>query len=443
MSASTGGRVLVLMNGLGLGGTEINAVQFAAQVREQGFESVLVGPADSLPPGASIRDVAWDYGVEIRDYERQPTVRAGARLLSTLACDVSADLVHVYGQRRMRAAYLGPCRLARRPLVLTNYDMEHNPFTLRGVPLVVGTRYLAEELTERPGEVTLISPPVDIAQDSQDAVDGAAFRRAHGVREDQILVTWVGRLASEMKAPAIRDLIAAVELLDRDRVVVAVVGTGDAEAELRALADGTNDRLGRPAVRFLGAMTDPRPAYAAADVEVGMGSSAARSLAFARPVVAVGEAGWSLRFDEETADGILRNSFWSDVPVADGARRLTDQLRPLVDDAGLRERLGRFGRGFAERSFGLPAMAERLAGVYTRALAGYGPRDWARDVELELAAASCKLTRRWAPPADAGAEYELSERTVRRFRARVARGSRAVDIPGQPSGEPERVGARS
>jgi len=420
-------RVLVEAKSLVIGGTEINAVQFAAQVREHGWEPTVIVPSDSRPLGPTIHDVARELGIEVREYDRQPTVCAAARQLSRFAADSGADLVHVYSQRRMRAAYLGPCRFGRRPLVVTAYEMSVSPFTLRGVPLVVGTKYLDEELALRPGATVMISPPVDVASDAPDPAAGRVFRRERGIRDDELLVVWVGRLAEAMKAPAIRDLIAAAELIDRSDVVFLLVGAGDAEAALRAQAAEANRRLGRDAVRLAGPMADARPAYAAADIGVAMGGSAARTLAFGKPLVAVGEAGWSKRFDPASASGIFRNSFWSDVRFPDGARRLASELAPLLSDAAMRAELGAFGRRFAMRSFGLPAMAEALANLYERALTEYGLRAWSRDLDLELAAAAHLVGRTFRPSADLDVEYRFSRAAAERLRLRVPPARRAAD----------------
>ncbi len=51
-----------------------------------------------------------------------------------------------------------------------------------------------------------------------------------------------------------------------------------------------------------GAMVDPRPAYAAADVVVGMGGSALRGMAFGKAVIVVGERNFAEIFDPDTAE---------------------------------------------------------------------------------------------------------------------------------------------
>ena len=172
------------------------------------------------------------------------------------------------------------------------------------------------------------------------------------------------------------------------------MGSGDAEARLRGLGQEVNARLGREAVVFTGPMADPRAAYASADIALGMGSSAARALAFGRPLIVLGEFGWSRRFGPETAEKLFRNSFWSDTCSANAVDDLVRDIDELAADPVRRAGLRRFGREFSEANFGLDAMTARLASVYRAAGADYRPRDWVRDLSLEWSAVSERWSNR-------------------------------------------------
>jgi hypothetical protein len=53
-------KVLVQLNSLALGGSQINAVDLAAATAEHGYDCVLVGPKGSRPDGPSLVDVAGE-----------------------------------------------------------------------------------------------------------------------------------------------------------------------------------------------------------------------------------------------------------------------------------------------------------------------------------------------------------------------------------------------
>lgn len=375
--------VLVQLNSLALGGTQINAVDFARAVQPYGFRSVLIAPADTRPTsGASLFDVAREHGVRLETYDTSTGVFTGrATSMERFARATRSDLVHVYGENGdHRTAFWGPCFVGRRPLVHTVYEMSVSETTYRYTSLIVGTGYLVDDLRGRPGPTTLISPPVDLESDAPDAKLGLSFRRSEGIDPQAFLMVIVSRLDRVMKGYPTEVAVRAAGRLRPDAVLV-VVGTGDDEARLRGIADDVNARSGREAVRFIGATADPRPAYAAADLVLGMGGSAARALAFGRPLIVQGESGTAELFTPEASADLFRRSFWSPEEAEAPVERLVALIESIVERPERRHELGRFGRTFAVSHFGLPAMAERLAQVYEQALrAPHARRGWVLDL---------------------------------------------------------------
>lgn len=376
-------RVLVHLNSLELGGTQINAVDFADELRGRGIVSILVGDSRSAGEGPSLADYARTRDVRVEAYEPEPGMLAHARQLRRMADELSVDLIHVYGMwGAARPTYWGPSLFGRLPWAQTVYEMTVTPVVHRHMPLVVGTGYLVEELAGRPGRTILVSPPVDLDADAPDTARGGAFREEHGLGDGPLLGI-VSRLDSRMKATAIEVASEAMRDLAEADATLFIVGGGDAEDRLRAVANEVNEAVRRPAVRLLGPMSDPRSAYAAADVVLGMGGSAARALAFGRPLIVQGEAGWSQLFEEDSAASLARSSFWSPIRPHDPVSDLVTIARPLLADSARREGLSRFGREFAVGRFGLEAMSDRMAQFYSAALGSYGRREWLLDLPRE------------------------------------------------------------
>jgi glycosyltransferase involved in cell wall biosynthesis len=300
-----------------------------------------------------------------------------------MADRLNVDLVHVYGMwGAARPTYWGPARFGRLPWVETVYEMSVTPVVLRHMPLIVGTGYLVDELADRPARTILVSPPVDLAADAPGMADAESFRREHGLG-DGVLLGIVSRLDSRLKAVAIEVALESMRHLADTGATLFVVGGGDAEEKLRGVADAVNAAVGRPAVRLLGPMSDPRAAYSAADVMLGMGGSAARSLAWGKPLIVHGEAGFSQLFDEHTAPALARSSYWSPERPADPVGDLVRIARPILADERRREELGEFGRHFATERFGLEAMSDRMAEFYAAAVGEYGFRQWSADLPRE------------------------------------------------------------
>jgi glycosyltransferase involved in cell wall biosynthesis len=368
--------VLVKLNSLELGGTQLNALDFARGVAAHGVASILVGYRETMPSsGPNLLDVASDRGLEVELLDKGASqAEAGswatrfrrAQELAEFADRREIDVVHSYSAAEARAAFWGPCRLGRRPHVITAYEMAVPRRVYTTPPLVVGTQYLVEDLAGRRGPVHLISPPVDLRADRPDESAAVEFARTWGLESNRLTVVVVTRLAESMKARGVEVAVQAMEELGGDGVDLVVVGGGEAEQRLRARANIVNERVRRRVVVFTGPLADPRPAYAAADVVIGMGGSAARGLAFGKPLIVTGENGWFRTFMPDTAADLFRNSFWSLDTDPDPVRSLVAQVRAL-GDPGVRVPLGLFGREFAEAHFGMDAMVRRLADVYREA----------------------------------------------------------------------------
>lgn len=399
----TGKTVLVQLNSLALGGTQLNAVDLAWAVESFGYRSVLYGPADSLPRDGTpnLLDSASSRGLKIEPYERaRGVLRRGANALDTRASQIGADIVHVYGaDAEPRTAFWGPCRGGRRPFVHTIYEMSVDANAYSHNSLIIGTGYLRDELAGRPGPTALISPPVDTIGDSPNRLIGEQFREGRFGR-DQLLIVIVSRLDKWMKAYPVETAIRAMAYLADTGAALVVVGSGTEEGRLMELGTRINQLAGRNLVEFTGAMADPRPAYAAADIALGMGGSAARSLAFGCPLVVQGEFGTSEVFHPESSASLYRRSFWNPGAQPNAAENLADILAELINAPARRRELSDFGRYFAEETFSLNAMSERLASVYDRSLTSYGRMSWLRDLNHEVPELAKSLRRRLDRVAD-------------------------------------------
>ncbi len=355
-------RVLVGLSRLELGGMQLNAIDLAASLRDRGHEVQLFGERE---PDLSVLDVAAARGLTVGLVE--PTQRRATRLASALSELVErhrSDVVHAYGSWLGWGSFLGPHRRWGTPLVTTVYTHYVPRWLPRTPHLVVGTAELVDA-TRRwyRGPVHLVEPPVDVRRDDADAVDPGEFLRAHRLDPDNRRIVIVSRLASTMKLEGLQRAIAAVEALSGETVDLVLVGSGDAQAELQDRADRANARIGRRAVVLTGALADPRPAYAAADLVLGMGGSAIRALSFGKPLVVLGERGFSLPFDERTVEVFLGQGFYGigngDVP----ASQLTQQIRGFLDDPTRMKAAGLLGRRMAVERFSLEAASARLEGV--------------------------------------------------------------------------------
>ena len=358
-------KVIVYPHSLGIGGSQINAVDCAAAVRDTGHDVAVFGTPGPLVD--RIKALGLPF-VAAPIPRRRPDLRV-MRALLALARDQRADLVHAYEWPPALEAYYGPRLQAGIPVLFTIMSMAVAPFLPGSMPLVVGTRQVERRTAARHrGPVALLEPPVDTVGDHP-GVDPAGFRRDHGLRAGERVVVIVSRLAVELKLEGLERSIAAVGRLARDRPVrLVIVGDGEAAGRLAGLAAEVNDRLGHRAVVLTGALLDPRPAYAAADVVVGMGGSILRGLAFGKPAVVLGERGFSEVLTPASIDRFMWQGFYG---VGDGdlrPDRLCKQLAGLLADEALLRELGRFSREVVCSRYSLQAAGQRLDALYQAAV---------------------------------------------------------------------------
>lgn len=377
MSAAAPVRVGIVLEGLALGGCPLNALDLARTLRARGHH-VVVAAVDEQPR-VSVEPHARRAGFDIVRIPADAGLFGRARHLRDLARTHDLDVVHVFASWLGRSAVLA-CGLRRGTVpVVLNWLMD-NEFTTTGrTSLVVGTGGLHREAVAAHGPRSyLLEPPVDLSNDRPDAAAGTAFRLAHGIDDDELVLALVGRLDEltpeqlanhgVAKMPGV--LLAMDALLAPGAPVVrlVIVGDGSGMERVRARAAEVNATLGRPAVVLTGSLDDPRPAYAAADVGLAMGGSALRVLAHARPLVVLGDRGFSLAFGPGTLEQFLDDGYYGRTAPRDPVANLWTQVGPLLD-ADERRRVGEWGLRFVRARYGLEAGAERLEQIYREALA--------------------------------------------------------------------------
>ena len=364
-------RILVYPHDLGIGGSQINAIDLAAGVAEAGHDVVVYAVPGPLVDYIKQRGLRY---IPARRLRYRP---APSRIvqLAAIAARERIDLIHAYEWSTCLDAYYGAGLVMGVPMVCTVLGMIVMPYVPALVPLIMGTAELGDAARRvQRGGVWVLEPPIDTVNDHP-GIDGSAFRRAHSVSDNELLVVTVSRLALDLKIDALVRAIDAADLLaGRYPVRLVLVGGGAAHEARLQRAKAGNDRWGREVISLPGPDLDPRPAYAAADVVVGMGSSALRALSIGRPVIVQGEKAFSEVFEPATLDIFMRQGFYGLADNAEGPARLAGQLEGLLADPDRRKRLGSFGRQIVTERFSLERAVRVQLEIYEEVLRQPGRR---------------------------------------------------------------------
>jgi glycosyltransferase involved in cell wall biosynthesis len=365
-------RLLVGLHHLELGGSQLNALDLAVAARDHGHHVVVFATyQDEIGPVAEkVRATGLPLVLAHEDRTDPgflPVRPAVARALSRLVAKERIQVVHAYEEPLILDSFYGPHLRFGTPLVWTIYGTCVAWWLARYPQLIVGTHELADlagPLRAQPP--VLIEPPVNTDSDSAALVDGAAFRYEHGLGTD-IVAGIVSRLEPHMKADGIQQAMGAVQILDDPRLRLVVTGEGPSFAELNAHAEQINGALGRHAVVMTGPLADPRPAYAAADIALGMGSSALRAMAFGKPLIVLGMRGFAKPFVPEGAEEFLVGGFYGYGSGDLDPAPLAASIRDLADRPEHRAELGAYGRQLVWDRFSLKAASATLEDIYTTA----------------------------------------------------------------------------
>jgi glycosyltransferase involved in cell wall biosynthesis len=182
---------------------------------------------------------------------------------------------------------------------------------------------------------------------------------------DQVTVLFAGRLSKQKRPELFIDL--AVRLLrefPQGQLTFQVAGDGPLRAHLESLA--TDAGLPNNVFSFLGVRTDMNTIYRQSDILVltsgheGTPNVVLEAMAHGIPVVATKVGGVPEILSAECGIVVEPSDF-------DGLCTATARL---LQDPDLRSQMGRNARKYVEDIHSLPAMRERLIGIYSKLVEG-------------------------------------------------------------------------
>jgi glycosyltransferase involved in cell wall biosynthesis len=355
------------------------------RLRDEGYEVTAIsrpGPWVEEVERAGIRHVAWPSAT--RAWSPRADVRAFRELVGILRRE-RFDLVHTHNPKPGVLGRLA-ARLAGVPRVVNTvhglYAAPDSPLARRLAVLAVeavaarlGDLELyqsAEDLAwcrrrrvVLPRRAVLLGNGVDLERFRPDAVPAGrvtTLRRELGIPEGDRVVGTVGRLVAEK---GYRELAAAARALRGAGRRVTFLGVGPADPE-------KPDALGRVGEDLVltGWRDDVRDLLAVMDVFVlaswreGLPRSAIEAAAMGRPLVLTRIRGCR-EVARDGVEGLL-------VPPRD-AGALARAIGALLDDDGLRERMGAAARARAVERFDERRVTDTIVRCYARLLDGAAP----------------------------------------------------------------------
>lgn len=399
---ATPGRVLMVSESLGRGGSERQLVAVAEGLLRRGFDVRVLSFADSDPDVPGYEGELQRLGVEVvhglkNSADVQPhllgdlgSVRpeGAARLptwmqwrvasLAQLVATLRPEVVHAWGDGPGSATLLATGALGLRQIVVQQGSLA---IVRRGHPGSALIRTIYRALLGRNG-VSIVNNSLAGAIDNErwiglprggigvryngllaDTVRVPApaevvqFKQALGWRSDSLVVGTIARMVA-VKDPDLwlSTATAIAEQRPQVRFLFGGYGPLDEATKARASSLGLGDRI-----RFVGAVEDVGLAYAAMDVLLltstieGVPNVMIEAQAAGRPVVAPDVGGTS----EALAEGITGL-----IARPRDAHHLASAVLRLLDDEAWRERVRHEGPRFVADRFDVEAMVENSIKSY-------------------------------------------------------------------------------
>ncbi|WDF34223.1 glycosyltransferase [Arthrobacter agilis] len=339
-----------------MGGSQLNAVELAAAAARQGHDVLVYAPDGIL---AHLVDEA---GLERIRAVRSDRFSSNAVLrLTGVVKQRGIDLVHAYEWAPCVEAAFGAGLRRNTPVLMSVMAMEVPQFLPTHLPITVGTPALAAEEGRR-RSVHLLEPPVDMERNRSS--DVVAARARWGVGPGELVISVVSMLTTELeKLQGVLAVIAvAHQLAEHYPVRLLIAGDGEGYRQACRRAERVNAHHQRTVVQLLGYQEDPTQVYDAAHVVIGMGGSAIRGMAFGKPLIVQGAAGFWQVLTPTSAHGFVQDGWFGD--GGRGARDLKDALLLLLGSPTRRRQLGSFGRMLVEDRYGLDGAGRNLASIY-------------------------------------------------------------------------------
>lgn len=366
-------KIVVFAHRLEIGGTQVNAIELAAALRDlHGHDVTLFATPGPMAGLAAEKGLRFLPAPDAR-FHPSP---ARMKVLRAMVSRERPDVIHVWDWWQCLEAYFAVHLPWGIPMVVTDMMMDLTRILPKGLPTTFGTPELvdAARAAGRP-HAHLILPPVDTNSNAADAIDGHALRDLYGIGSAEVLLVTVSRLAIFMKAESLVRTISAVRSLGATLPLrLLIVGDGAARERLTALASTANAELGRNVIQLVGPLVDPRSAYAAADIVVGMGGSALRGMAFSKPVIVVGERGFAEIFSPESRGAFHYRGMYGTGDGDPGDSHLSESIRRLVVSSAERRDLGTYSREFVVSNYSLEVVSKTLSRILAEAV--HDRRTW-------------------------------------------------------------------
>lgn len=378
-------KILIATMSMGIGGAETHIIELCRALKKAGEEPTVISAGGKLV--SELDKSGIPHLTAPLDKKDPVSLAVSERRLEKAVRDGGFTVVHAHA--RIPAFLCGKLQKKYGFVFLTtaHFDFKVTPLLRKLTDWGEHTfavsddirRYLLREYGVGEEHVTVTVNGIDVERFSPGEVPDAVRDEMRGAGKT---VLHVSRLEPYSAVMAHR-LIEAAETLCADRdVTVCILGDGAEKSKLEKRAAAVNKKLGKEAVRLLGARPDVRDHLRACDVFIGPSRAALEAMACGKPLVLGGSEGYLGVFDGTTEERALATNLCCRGEEMPTAEKIVRDLTALLDTPEEeRRRIGERNRAFVCERYSVDRMAGDHLAVY-RALAPHAGKKTHYDAVL-------------------------------------------------------------
>lgn len=364
-------KILMATMGMNIGGAETHILELSKELKHQGHDVIIVSNGGVYVPEIEAAGIRHYQAPMHRRGFRE--MRRSRTILRDIISRERPDVVHAHA--RIPAFLCGS--LQKRmgfPFVTTAHWVFDTSGILRyltnwGQRTVAVSEdikeYLIREYGLPPEHISVTINGIDTEKFSP-AVSGERVIREFGLDTSRPVLSYVSRMDAD-RALVARQLIQIAPELDRaiPGIQLLIAGGGNVFDELKALANQTNQRLGRNCITMTGPRTDINEIVAAGDLFVGVSRAALEAMSAAKPVIVAGNEGYHGLFGpDKLTEAQAGNFCCRGLPVSRPETLLADVSAAFSLTWEERERLGAYGRQVIFDHYSVRRMASDCLTMY-------------------------------------------------------------------------------
>lgn len=371
-------RVLMLIDALNVGGTETHVLNLTRKLMDNGIYVVLA------TSGGPMEGLFESYGIKIvkipstGDYISNKRRYGLVKLLKEIIDREKINIVHCHLFASMQ---LGSelYRIYKTPYIVTIHGLFYPNDVLYSTcmeasSVIAVSEPVKEKLNEKLNnriskKITVI--PNGINLESFESVgSNTSIDKELGISSANNLLCYCSRLDWN-KTDAARALLLAFSQLVRNmrNVHLVIIGDGSGKEVIEKEAQIINEMAGKKVVHLVGAKANVIPYFLRSSVVIGTARVALEGMMCRRPVIAIGNKGYTGIIAESNHRNQWKMYFGDhDAIEAPNANKIANNISYLIQNPEARRIIGNWGRGWCEKFFNNDLIVKDIMKLYTKAL---------------------------------------------------------------------------